>query len=177
MPTARRSFGRHSSGRVRPVYYLSAFIPIAIGLNIADASAPLVFFASALGVVPTAALMSDATEQLADRAGPGIGGLLNVTFGNGPELIIAFFALERGLQEVVKASLVGSVIGNSLLVLGASMLFGGIARGRPTFNRTAAPTQAGMLLLAAAALVLPAVFQLIHGGSLPNVSELRHDYG
>ena len=76
------------------------------------------FFASAIGVIPTAALMSDATEQLAARAGPGIGGLLNVTFGNAPELIIAFFALDDGLQEVVKASLVGSVIGNSLLVLG-----------------------------------------------------------
>jgi Ca2+:H+ antiporter len=121
--------------------------------------------------------MSDATEQLAARAGPGIGGLLNVTFGNAPELIIAFFALEKGLQEVVKASLVGSVIGNSLLVLGASMLFGGIGRERQTFNRTAAHTQAGMLLLAAAALVLPAVFQLVHNGSLPNVSELRHNYG
>jgi Ca2+:H+ antiporter len=100
-----------------------------------------------------------------------------VTFGNAPELIIAFFALQKGLQEVVKASLVGSVIGNSLLVLGASMLAGGIGRERQTFNRTAAHTQAGMLLLATAALVLPAVFQLIHGGSLPNVSELRHDYG
>jgi Ca2+:H+ antiporter len=162
---------------VRPVYYLSVFIPLAIGLNVAGASAPLVFFASAIGVVPTAALMSDATEQLAARAGPGIGGLLNVTFGNAPELIIAFFALEKGLQEVVKASLVGSVIGNSLLVLGASMLFGGIGRERQTFNRTAAHTQAGMLLLAAAALVLPAVFQLVHNGSLPNVSELRHNYG
>ena len=162
---------------MRPVYYLSIFIPIAIGLNIAEASAPLVFFTSALGVVPTAALMSDATEHLAARAGPGIGGLLNVTFGNAPELIIAFFALERGLQEVVKASLVGSVIGNSLLVLGASMFVGGIGRERQTFNRTAAHTQAGMLLLATATLVLPALFQLIHGGGLPNVSELRHDYG
>jgi Ca2+:H+ antiporter len=162
---------------VRRVYYLSIFIPIAIGLELANASAPLVFFTSAIGVVPTAALMSDATEQLAARAGPGIGGLLNVTFGNAPELIIAFFALEKGLQEVVKASLVGSVIGNSLLVLGASMFFGGLGRERQTFNRTAAHTQAGMLLLAAAALVLPAVFQLIHGGGLPHVSELRHDYG
>jgi len=162
---------------VRPVYYLSLFIPIAIGLKLAEASAPLVFFTSAIGVIPTAALMSDATEQLADRAGPGIGGLLNVTFGNAPELIIAFFALEKGLQEVVKATLVGSVIGNSLLVLGASMLVGGIGRERQTFNRTAAHTQAGMLLLAAAALVLPAVFQLIHGGGLPRVSEERHDFG
>src|SRR4051794_17407207 len=120
--------------------------------------------------------MSDATEQLATRAGPGIGGLLNVTFGNAPELIIAFFALQKGLQEVVKASLVGSVIGNSLLVLGASMLVGGIGRERQRFNRTAAHTQAGMLVLATSALVLPALFQLIHGGGLPQVSELRHNY-
>jgi Ca2+:H+ antiporter len=161
---------------VRPVYYLSAFIPIAIGLNVAGASAPLIFFASAIGVIPTAALMSDATEQLAARAGPGIGGLLNVTFGNAPELIIAFFALLSGLQEVVKASLVGSVLGNSLLVLGASMLVGGWKRERQKFNRTAAHTQAAMLLLAAAALIMPAVFQLIHGGGLPNVSEIRHHY-
>jgi Ca2+:H+ antiporter len=162
--------------RVRPVYYLTIFIPIAVVAKVADASAPIVFFTSAIGVIPTAALMSDATEQLAARAGPGIGGLLNVTFGNAPELIIAFFALEKGLQEVVKASLVGSVIGNSLLVLGASMLFGGWKRKRQTFNRTAAHTQAGMLLLAAAALVLLAVFWLIHNGNLPNVSELSHNY-
>jgi Ca2+:H+ antiporter len=161
---------------VRPVYYLSAFIPIAVALDVAGASAPLIFFASAIGVIPTAALMSDATEQLAARAGPGIGGLLNVTFGNAPELIIAFFALLQGLQEVVKASLVGSVLGNSLLVLGASMLVGGWKRERQTFNRTAAHTQAGMLLMAAAALIMPAVFQLIHGGGLPNVSEIRHHY-
>jgi Ca2+:H+ antiporter len=162
---------------LRPVYYLSIFIPIAVVSDLAHASAPIVFFTSALGVVPTAALMSDATEALAERAGPGIGGLLNVTFGNAPELIIAFFALEKGLQEVVKASLVGSVLGNSLLVLGASMVAGGWNRERQTFNRTAAHTQAGMLLLATAALVLPAVFQLIHGGGLPQVSEERHDFG
>src|SRR4051794_36702204 len=121
--------------------------------------------------------MSDATEQLAARAGPGIGGLLNVTFGNAPELIIAFFALEKGLQEVVKASLVGSVIGNSLLVLGASMLVGGWGREKQTFNRTAAHTQAGMLLLAASAMIMPAIFQLVHGGGLPRVSEERHAFG
>src|SRR4051812_41588129 len=121
--------------------------------------------------------MSDATEQLAARAGPGIGGLLNVTFGNAPELIIAFFALLKGLQEVVKASLVGSVLGNSLLVLGASMLVGGWHRERQTFNRTAAHTQAAMLLLAASAMIMPAVFQLVHGGSLPAVGEERVHFG
>jgi Ca2+:H+ antiporter len=162
---------------VRPVYYLSAFIPIAVGLDLANASAPLVFFASALGVIPTAALMSDATEQLAARAGPGIGGLLNVTFGNAPELIIAFFALLEGLQEVVKASLVGSVLGNSLLVLGAAMFVGGLGRERQTFNRTAAHAQAGMLLLATSALILPAIFQLVHGGGLPSVDRAEVNFG
>src|SRR4051794_33928706 len=117
--------------------------------------------------------MSDATEQLAARAGPGIGGLLNVTFGNAPELIIAFFALEKGLQEVVKASLVGSVIGNSLLVLGASMLVGGWGRERQRFNRTAAHTQAGGLPLAAAPLGRPSGFPPPPRGSPPHGSEAR----
>jgi Ca2+:H+ antiporter len=162
---------------VRPVYYLGIFIPVAIGLDLAGASASLIFFASALGVIPTAALMSDATEQLAARAGPGIGGLLNVTFGNAAELIIAFFLLIEGLQEVVKASLVGSIIGNCLLVLGASMLVGGWNRAKQTFSVTAAQAQAGMLLLAVLALIAPAVFQLVHGGSLPSVEENIHDFG
>jgi Ca2+:H+ antiporter len=162
---------------VRPVYYLGAFIPVALGLELAHASASLIFAASALGVIPTAALMSDATEQLAARAGPGIGGLLNVTFGNAAELIIAFFLLLEGLQEIVKASLVGSIIGNCLLVLGASMLVGGWKRDRQTFSVTAAQFQAGMLLLAVLTLTMPAVFQLVHGGSLPAVDEQRVDFG
>ena len=98
----------------------------------------LIFFVAALGIVPTAALMGLATEELAAKSGPGIGGLLNVTFGNAPELIIALFALNAGLQEVVKASIVGSIIGNILLVLGASMLVGGLKHERQTFNPQAA---------------------------------------
>jgi Ca2+:H+ antiporter len=136
-----------------------------------------VFSAAALGVIPCAAVMGEATEQLAARSGPGIGGLLNVTFGNAPELIIAFFALLEGLQEVVKASIVGSVIGNILLVLGAAMLVGGLPREKQTFSRTAANAQSAMLLLALAALIFPAVFQLIHGGGLPGVGEERVDFG
>ena len=96
-----------------------------IVLEVAHAGPVVVFFASALGVIPTAALMGRATEELAQRSGPGIGGLLNVTFGNAPELIIALFALNAGLHEVVKASIIGSIIGNVLLVLGAAMLVGG----------------------------------------------------
>ncbi len=162
---------------MRPVYSLSVLIPVALLLDLAGASSLLVFASSALGMVPAAALMGDATEQLAARAGPGVGGLVNVTFGNAPELIIAIFALSDGLQEVVKASLVGSIIGNALLVLGAAMLAGGWKRTRQTFDRTAAQTQAGMLLLTVIALALPSLLQLAHHVSLPSVSDVRRSYG
>ncbi|HWT24890.1 MAG TPA: calcium/proton exchanger [Solirubrobacteraceae bacterium] len=148
-------------------YLLVPFIPIAIVLELTHASATIIFATSAAGVIPTAALMGRATEELAARSGPGIGGFLNVTFGNAPELIIAFFALNEGLQEVVKASLVGSILGNILLVMGAAMLVGGRRRERQRFDRTAANVQALMLLLAVAALVMPAVFELVRGTGLP----------
>jgi len=162
---------------LRPVYVLGVFIPIAVALELAHADPVLVFASAALGVIPTAAVMGEATEHLAAQTGPGIGGLLNVTFGNAPELIIAFFALREGLQEVVKASIVGSIIGNVLLVLGAAMFLGGLKRDKQIFNRTAASAQSGMLLLAITALILPAVFQLVHGGGLPGVAEDRVNFG
>jgi Ca2+:H+ antiporter len=152
-------------------YLLVPFIPLAVVLDLAHAAPALVFFSSALGVIPTAALMGRATEELANRSGPGIGGLLNVTFGNAPELIIALFALDRGLQEVVKASLVGSILGNILLVMGAAMLVGGIKRERQVFDRTAASSQSIMLLLACVALIMPAIFELVIGGSLPKPTQ------
>jgi Ca2+:H+ antiporter len=148
-------------------YVLVPFIPIAIALRFADAEAALVFFASALGVIPTAALMGRATEELAARSGPGIGGLLNDTFGNAPELIIALFALGEGLHEVVKASLVGSILGNILLVMGAAITVGGLRRDRQRFDATAAQAQSLMLMLASVALLMPAIFELVIGGSLP----------
>jgi Ca2+:H+ antiporter len=157
-------------------YLLVPFIPIAIVLELAHASASIIFAASALGVIPTAALMGRATEELAARSGPGIGGFLNVTFGNAPELIIAFFALHEGLQEVVKASLVGSILGNILLVMGASMLVGGLKRERQTFERTAANTQSLMLLLACVALIMPAIFELVIGGGLPSPTDKAEQF-
>jgi Ca2+:H+ antiporter len=163
---------------VRPVFFLGIFIPVAIGLELAHVDSPvLVFGAAALGVIPCAAVMGEATEAIAARTGPGIGGLLNVTFGNAPELIIAFFALLEGLQEVVKASIVGSIIGNVLLVMGAAMFVGGLPRDKQTFSQTAAHAQSAMLTLALAALIFPAIFQLIHGGGLPGVGEERVDFG
>jgi Ca2+:H+ antiporter len=168
-PPAQRRFDLRRfllSGEGWP-YLLVPFIPLAIVLELASASAVIVFVVSALGVIPTAALMGRSTEELAARTGPGIGGLLNVTFGNAPELIIAIFALLEGLNEVVKASIVGSILGNVLLVMGAAMLIGGLRRERQTFDATAASAQASMLLLAVAALLLPAIFLLVSGGGLP----------
>ena len=154
-------------------YLLLPFIPIALALELAHSSAALIFFAAALGIVPTAALMGRATEELAARSGPGIGGLLNVTFGNAPELIIALFALKEGLHEVVKATLIGSILGNILLVLGAAMLVGGLGRRFQEFNPQAAGFQSSMLFLAAAALIMPAIFELVEGRGLPGVGAER----
>ena len=170
MSDARASFNLRRfllSGEGWP-YLLVPLIPVAIVLEFMHADAVAVFAASALGVIPTAALMGRATEELAARSGPGIGGLLNVTFGNAPELIIALFALGAGLHEVVKASLVGSILGNILLVLGVSMLVGGRKRERQRFELRAATAQSLMLLLATVALVMPAIFQLVAGGGLPD---------
>jgi Ca2+:H+ antiporter len=158
-------------------YLLVPFIPVALALALADANDVVVFFTAALGIIPTAALMGRATEELASRSGPGIGGLLNVTFGNAPELIIALFALGQGLHEVVKASLIGSILGNILLVLGASMLVGGLGREKQSFSQTSASAQTSMLMLAAAAMVMPATFELVGGQGLPDVGAERVDYG
>ena len=158
-------------------YLLAPLIPLAVVLDLIGATAGLVFATSALGIIPTAALMGRATEELAARSGPGIGGLLNVTFGNAPELIIALFALGQGLHEVVKASIIGSIIGNILLVLGAAMLAGGIGREKQTFSKTGASVQTSMLLLAAAALLMPAIFELVEGKGLPYPGAEIVDYG
>ena len=158
-------------------YLLTPLIPVAVALELAHAEATVIFAVSALGIIPTAALMGRATEELAAKSGPGIGGFLNVAFGNAPELIIALFALQQGLQEVVKASIVGSILGNMLLVLGAAMFVGGLRRDKQTFNRTSASVQMTMLMLAGGALLMPAIFELVEGQGLPSPTAESIDYG
>ncbi len=162
-------------------YLLSPLILAAVIVDLAGAPATVVFFVSAIALIPPAAMMGRATEELAERSGNLIGGLLNVTFGNAPELIIALFALGKGLHEVVKASLVGSILGNILLVMGAAMLVGGLSGGRTRsvqkFGRTAASVQSTMLLLAVAAMIMPAVFALAQGGGLPHAGDNIVNYG
>lgn len=138
---------------------LLLFVPVAIVLEHMAPGAHLwIFLASALAILPLAGWMSHATEKLAEKTGEGIGGLLNATFGNAAELIIALAALRAGLHDVVKASIAGSIIGNILLVLGASMLAGGFRHAEQHFNAAAARSQATLLTLAAIGLIVPAAY-------------------
>lgn len=135
----------------------------ASGLAAWLAAPPLVtFLLACLAVLPLAGLMGEATEHLAGRTGPTLGGFLNATFGNAAELIIAVVALQNGLVELVKASITGSILGNLLLILGLSLFVGGLRRETLTFNRTAASMSAGMLVLAVVGVVFPALFHHLH---------------
>jgi Ca2+:H+ antiporter len=125
-----------------------------------------VFMVAALSLIPAAGLIGAATDHLAERAGPTLGGFLNATFGNAAELIIAIAALRAGHIAVVKASVTGSIIGNLLLVFGLSCVVGGLKHGSQKFNRTSAGTATVMLFLATVALVMPAVVDLVSFGSL-----------
>src|SRR4051794_13817176 len=143
---------------------LLIFIPIAVILHYTHAAEYLVFIASGLAIVPLAGWMGKATEALAEKLGAGIGGLLNATFGNAAEMIIAFQGLRAGLSEVVKASLTGSILGNILLVLGVSILAGGVKHKSQKFNRTAATMSATMMALSAIGLLVPALFHHVTVG-------------
>jgi Ca2+:H+ antiporter len=143
---------------------LLIFVPIAVGLEVlASNHHLLIFITSSLAILPLSGWMGHATEQLAERMGEGVGGLLNATFGNAAELIIAFVALHAGLHQVVEASIIGSIVGNMLLVFGAAMLAGGMRYPEQRFNPLGARSQATMLLLAAIALILPATFESVEG--------------
>lgn len=147
---------------------LLVFVPIAMLMEWVLHSPPLwIFVVACLGIIPLAGLMGHATEQIAERVGEGLGGLLNATFGNAAELIIAIMALRAGLFDLVKASITGSIIGNVLLVFGLSALIGGAKYETQRFNRTAAGLGSTLLVLSAVGLVVPAVFHMIVGTTAP----------
>jgi Ca2+:H+ antiporter len=134
------------------------FVPATVAVHYLHVSPTLVFFISALSIIPLAKFIGEATEELAIHTGPALGGLLSATFGNATELIIGIFAIQAGLIEVVKASITGSIIGNLLLVLGMAIFFGGLKFKKQGFNRTASMASASTLLLAVIALIIPAIF-------------------
>ncbi|MDH5316576.1 MAG: hypothetical protein OEW44_08840, partial [Gemmatimonadota bacterium] len=142
---------------------LLLLVPATIVLDTVVHANPLVIFVVAcLGVIPLAGFMGEATEHLAARTGPAVGGLLNATFGNAAELIIAIVALRAGLVDLVKASITGSILGNLLLIMGLSFIAGGIGRPVLRFSRVSVGASAGMLALAVVGLVFPALFHSIH---------------
>ncbi|MEZ4770863.1 MAG: calcium/proton exchanger, partial [Caldilineales bacterium] len=145
---------------MRPIYFLLIFLPIAVAAELLHLPPLVIFAASALAVVPLAGLLGEATEVLAEKIGPRFGGLLNATLGNAAELIITIIAIRAGQLTLVKASLIGSVIGNILLVLGASILLGGLKNGIQKFNRENAGIDATMLILAVIAISVPSIFSV-----------------
>src|SRR5438270_680474 len=145
---------------------LLLFVPAAIILDLLHVSPLLIFIASALAIAPLASVLGESTGALASQCGPAVGGILSATMGNATEMIIAFFALHAGHINVVKASLSGSIIGNLLLVLGLSLVAGGLRNPVQRFSRTTSSMNSTTLMIAVAALVMPAVFNLTLFGTL-----------
>lgn len=145
------------------LYALLIFVPLAVAADLAHWSPSLILVSSALGMIPLAGLMGEATEELAAITGPKLGGFLNATLGNAAELIITIVALNAGKVTLVKASITGSILGNLLLILGFSMLLGGFKHGLLKFDRTLAGVSSTMMILAVIGLIVPTVFHAFHG--------------
>ena len=172
-PSGGAVAGSRRRGKISWRAALLLAIPVSLVLVALHGSPVLVFGFACLAVLPLASYMGEATEHLATRTGPTIGGLLNATFGNAAELIIAIVALKAGLIDLVKASITGSILGNLLLILGLSLLAAGTRRPEIRFNRTTAGMSAAMLALAVVGLVFPALFHAAHPEAAGRASELR----
>jgi Ca2+:H+ antiporter len=155
----------------RVLYLMLAFVPVTVVLGLRHASPTWIFVTACLAILPLAGLMGEATEHLTHHTGPGIGGLLNASFGNAAELIIAFMALRAGEKEIVKASLTGSIIGNLLVVLGLAMLLGGWKYKELKFSKLAAESGSSMMVMAVVALVIPAIYAQVTQHRSPEHTE------
>jgi Ca2+:H+ antiporter len=164
--------------KIKPsLSWLFVFVPITVALEYAHASDPVLFFSAALAIVPIAGLIVEATEQVAKRTGDAIGGLLNATFGNAPELIISLVALKAGNYDLVRASIIGAILANLLLALGVSFLGGGLKFHSQEYNPTAARTYSTMMLLAAVSLAVPSAFSRFFSPDQPIRAEKMLNVG
>lgn len=145
------------------IYWLLAFAPISYYLEYSEASAPLIFFSSALSIIPIARLIGASTENLATYTGDAVGGLLNATFGNLPEMIIAMVALKAGLHEMVLASLAGAILANLLLAMGLSFTVGGLRHHNQEYNATSIRVYSSMMMIATFSLFVPSTFHHFFG--------------
>ena len=152
--------------------FMLLFVPISFIGKFLNFSPTIMFILAALSIIPLAGIMGEGTEEISSYTGPKIGGFLNATFGNATELIISFFALKSGLFEVVKSSIAGSIIGNILLVLGASMFIGGLKHKTQNFNINVVETTSSMLLFSLIGLCVPAFFTLTIN---PNLLNTRYE--
>jgi Ca2+:H+ antiporter len=153
--------------------WLFAFIPVTLALEHLEVSAPLLFFSAALAIVPIASLIVHSTEQLAKRTGDAIGGLLNATFGNAPELIIAIVSLQAGLYEMTLASLVGAILANLLFALGAAFFLGGLRKHEQHFNARSTRLYTSMMLIAVISLIVPSAFSRFFSSQAENAGAER----
>jgi Ca2+:H+ antiporter len=149
------------------VYWLLIAMPVSAVLDAMGTAAPIVFFSAAVAILPLAILIVHSTEHLAAHTGPALGGLLNATCGNLPELIIAAVALRAGLLEMVRASLIGALLANLLLALGLAFFLGGLRHRTQEYNPAGARTYASIMLLAAISMVVPSTFHRLLGGEAP----------
>src|SRR5262245_53505100 len=141
------------------IHWLFAFIPVTVILeHVGKVPPPVVFFSAALAIIPIAALIVQSTEQIATRTGDAVGGLLNATFGNAPELIIALAALMAGYLEIVRASIIGASLPNLLLALGGAFFLGGLRHRDQNYTPAAARMYSTMMLLASISLAVPSAF-------------------
>jgi Ca2+:H+ antiporter len=148
----------------RPMNWFLLFIPITVVLeHIHGLPVPVIFFSAALAILPIAALIVGATEQLATRTGDAVGGLLNATFGNAPELIISLVALRAGYLDMVRASLAGAILANLLLALGMAFLLGGLRFHEQRFNPAATRAYSTMMFVAAISMTVPSAFNRAFG--------------
>jgi Ca2+:H+ antiporter len=157
------------------LHWLFIFIPIAFILEANHASAPLIFFSAALSIIPIAKLIGTSTENLATYTGEGLGGLLNATFGNLPELIIAIVALKAGLHEMVLASIAGAILANLLLAMGVSFFVGGLKHHTQEYNVSGIRVYSSMMMIAVFSLIVPSSFHKFatSAGPLPSENTLN----
>jgi len=156
--------------------WLFVFIPVSLALeHVHGLPPPVLFFSAALAIVPIAALIVHSTEHLAERTGDAIGGLLNATFGNAPELIISVVALKAGLHEMVRASLVGALLANLLLAQGVSFVIGGLRRHEQRFNARSSKLYSSMMLIAVVSLIVPSAFARFLAGDETHHAEVSLD--
>jgi Ca2+:H+ antiporter len=142
--------------------YLLIFVPLAVAAELLEWNPLIIFSFSCIALIPLAGLLGEATEELAIHTGPKVGGLLNATLGNAAELIITIVALSAGKLDLVKASITGSILGNLLLILGASLLLGGLKNGIQRFDRGLVGMSGTMMMLAVIGLLIPTLFELVH---------------